>query len=389
MPHLLSLPVEVILHICRQLRHPRTLSCFCRTSKAFHSIATPILYACFDNGGLDGSPVERGLEQSIKFLTAISLRPELGEFVRELRIEGSCSKVFDQSQDDMFRKAAARLGMDIPCPSQQGFEAMACLLITQTPNLTTLDVYIANNGHDRDDSSPFGILENASPPVPLRIALPHLRQLHLGQSSEEVSLRYFGGILQFAAGLTDLTLRTSFKPPPASVLCDDLMHFRNVTHLDVKGLNWTQRGLDFVVSRCHALVKFRYQSLEVAHGIASPTVTARELIEMLRQHGHNKTLRSLNVDMKYLYPPFICPDGEQVPSLKDFSRLETFCVDGTSIQFPAPGSPDYRTDILTNMLPSCVRHFDLTYAPNESVTNLFWHYVVVRGATIPFRKAYE
>ncbi|KAL6867786.1 hypothetical protein J3F83DRAFT_67437 [Trichoderma novae-zelandiae] len=393
MPSLLSLPAEITQDICFRLVgrgkdgglnlwDPKSLSHFCQTSKTIHHIGTPILYAGFKG--------ETGLKRSADFLRTISLRPELGKLVQELYILVYRSHALDQSQKDAFRKAAARLGVGIPgWIDHRPFEAVACLLIAQAPNLKTLNVYLFNDIYVDADLSPFNIFEDASAPVSWRASLSHLRQLCLGHGSQEISLDYFGGILKFATGLTDLSLRSSFDilpdlslwssfdMPPTRAPCHDLMHLGNVTRLAVKGSHWTQSELELIVSRCPALDGFRYQSLEVKDNRVSCTVNPRELIETLRKYGHNNTLRSLAIDMedRDRSPeddifPIICSDGEQISSLKDFSQLETFCVDGTSILFPAAGSPDYRADVLTAMLPSCIRRFRLFDAPEESVANM-------------------
>ncbi|PTB62962.1 hypothetical protein BBK36DRAFT_1144496 [Trichoderma citrinoviride] len=382
MPQLLSLPRELIEHICRQLVgrardvipkpwDPKSLSHLCQTSKSMHRIGTPILYAGFSSS-------ESGIQRSANFLRTISLRPELGELVRELHILVYRSQNLDQSQRDVFRKAAARLGVGIPgWLEHHPSETVAFLLVAQTPMLKTLDIYVFHNVYIEDDLSPFNIFEDASVPAPWRVWLPHLHHLGLGHSSEEHCLQYFGGILQFASGVADLTLRSSFTIPSTRALRNGLMHFANVTHLVVKGSDWTRSQLEAVVSRCLALEEFRYQSLAAENGHEPDTVNARELIDMLRQYGHNNTLRTLYMDLedrdRYVddeYVPRRCSDGEQILSLKDFSQLQTFCVDGSSMLFPAADSPDYRTNILTNLLPSCIRCFRLMSAPDESVANM-------------------
>ncbi|TFB05493.1 hypothetical protein CCMA1212_002627 [Trichoderma ghanense] len=340
MPQLLS-----IRHICLQLdvRHEKDgwnrtglkpLSHLCQTSKAIHHISTPVLYAGFDGGDSD-------LQRSINFLRTISLRPELGELVQELRVLGFRSRVLDQSQKDVVQKAAARLGEGIPawlelCP----FEAVACLLIAQTPNLKALDIFLFRDAYVNKDFRPFSIFEDASAPVPWRASLPHLRQLSLGHG-RNFSLDYFAGILQLTTGLTDLTLWSHLlKLPKTGLQCSSLMSFRSVTRLAVKDSLWIRSQLQSVVSRCLALERFHYQSRQGVRGDQVPgALRPRDLINMLRQYNHNNTLRSLYIDfedpgyyMHYMDEdslPIIWPDVTSVvesiakfPFLKEKTNCE-------------------------------------------------------------------
>lgn len=375
---LLSLPEEMIEHICQQLLghpeskyDPKSLSHLCRTSKDVNRIGTPVLYSCFD--------AHERLKRTADFLRTISLRPDLGQLVQDLYFSTFYWFKLSQSHIEVFTGAAARLGVSLDGWFEDyPYEAMVQLIIAQTPNVRAIDVS-AHEVCSDDGVGSFTLLEKMASQVPRRVSLPHLRRLCVGHDdSRRISLGYFEGIFGLAPNVRQLTM-----DPCYGLHCDerhvnDCMVLDNVTSLQLNGGHLSKHQLESIVSRCRALETFKYKYYSIYAGLKEVCVTPREVIEMLRQHNHNDTLHSIHLNLGWRerrLPDDItfsgtCADGDQILSLKDFSRLETFYVDGSSVLFPTVQTPGYRTNILTNMLPSSICHFLLTNAQKESVVNV-------------------
>ncbi|KAL7937809.1 hypothetical protein V8C35DRAFT_277281 [Trichoderma chlorosporum] len=398
---LLSLPEEIIENICWQLagdpqsiedicskpaggsrsiektcshpagdpqlqNSPRPLSQFCQASRALHRIGTPVLYYCFD--------ASQSLKKLANFLRTIILRPELAALVQELYLNTNSSTELDKSHTEAFEGAAARLGVSLDgWMERNSYEAMAQLVIAHTPNVKFLEV-IAHDKWSEGGFGAFTLLEEMAAQVPRQVSLPHLRRLHVGHDHGTwISLGYFGGILELAPNVRELVTDPIYEFHCEKMPLSDRVVLDNIVHLRLKGGQISRRQLQELVSRCRALESFKYTYHYVYMSPDEKCVTPREAIEILRQHSD--TLRSISLGLETrerrsglsFYGE--CVDGEQILSLKDFSRLEFFHVDGSSVLFPEVQTPGYRTDILTNMLPSSIRQFELPNAQKESAAN--------------------
>ncbi|KAL7913144.1 hypothetical protein GGI35DRAFT_442145 [Trichoderma velutinum] len=374
---LLSLPEEIIENICRQLADyprsrysPKFLSNLCQSSKTLHRIGTPVLYSCFDSS-------ER-LKKLADFLRTITLRPELGALVQNLYLNAFYWTEFDKSHTEAFERAATSLGVSLDGWMEENpYEAISQLVIAYTPNVKFIEV-IAHEVYCDDGVGAFTLLERMAAQVPRRVSLPHLRRLYVGHDdSRQISLGYFGGILELASGVREIKCDPIYGFHGSENLANDRMILDNVTRLYLKGGHISKRQLKEIVSRCRALEYFKYTYHSIYAGLSEECVTPREVIDLLREYNHNDTLRSVYINLgwrerranEFMFSG-LCSDGDQILSLKDFSRLENFHVDGSSVLFPAVQTPGYRTDILTNMLPGSIRRFQLTNAQKESVANM-------------------
>ncbi|PNP53780.1 hypothetical protein THARTR1_05904 [Trichoderma harzianum] len=375
---LMSFPEEIIENICRQLADyprsrysPKHLSNLCQASKTLHRIGTPVLYSCFDSS-------ERFKKLS-DFLRTITLRPELGALVQNLYLNAFYWTEFDQSHTEAFERAATRLGVSLDGWMEDNpWEAISQLVIAYTPNVKSMEV-IAREVYCDDGVGAFTLLEKMAAQVPRQVSLPHLRRLCVGHDDcRQISLGYFGGILELAPGVRELKGDPIYGFHCNEKLRNDRMILDNVTRLYLKGGQISKRQLEKIVSRCQALEHFKYTYHSIYVGLEEECVTPRELIDVLREHHHNDTLRSVYIDLgwrqrtaaEHLSFTGLCGDGDQILSLKGFSRLENFHVDGSSVLFPAVQTPGYRTDILINMLPCSIRRFQLTNTQGESVANM-------------------
>ncbi|RFU79392.1 hypothetical protein TARUN_2847 [Trichoderma arundinaceum] len=378
---LLSLPEELIDHICWKLvghphsrsidtlYDPKSLSSLCRVSKSLNRIAMPVLYARFD-------AMER-MKRTADFLRTISLRPELGGYVQEATF--SMFNWFPLTEDHLkvFTEAATRLGVSLDdWMENYPFEAVVQLIIAQTPNVRTIDV-AAHEVYADDGAGAFTILEQIAAQVPPRISLPHLERLSVGHDDcRRISLGYFGGIIELAPYIREITMSPCYGLQCDEKHVNNRLTLKNVTNLQLDGGHISKLELESIVRLCGGLENFDYGYHSIYAGLSHACVTPREVIEILMPH--NNTLRSISINLGWRereHPTSfsfsgLCTDGDQIISLKNFSRLETFRVDGTSLLFPEVQKPGYHTNILINLLPTSIRCFHLANAQRESVANL-------------------
>lgn len=378
---LLSLPEELIAHICWLLvGYPdrleiasvydiQSLSCLCRTSKSLNRIATPVLYARFDS--------RERLRRLADFLRTISLRPELGEYVQELNFSTFYWCHLSEDHLKVCDDVAARLGVSLEgWMEHQVYEALIQLTIAQTPNVRAIEV-AAHEVYADDGVGAFILLEDIAAQVPRRFSLPHLERLCVGHDDcRRISLAYFGGILELAPNIQQLTMEPCYGLQCDEEQVNDRFSLNHVTNLTLDGGHISRSQLESIVGLCGELEVFDYKYHSIYAGLSHVCVTPREVIEILMPHS--KTLRFISLDLGYRERQDpdafsfsgLCADGDQIVSLKDFPRLETFRVDGTSILFPEVNSLDYHTNILTNMLPASIRRFHLTRTQKEAVENV-------------------
>ncbi|UKZ64140.1 uncharacterized protein TrAtP1_005358 [Trichoderma atroviride] len=371
---LMSLPEEIVQLICRQLSNHRyldsqTLSFVCRASKALNRIATPVLYSRFNSW--------EKMKKMASFLRSISLRPELGGYVQEIVF--SRFYWFELTEDylSIFADVATRLGIDLGSWLEEyPYEAMTQLIIAQIPNVKIMDVS-THEVYADDGVGAFTLLEQMAAQVPRRVSLHQLQQLTIGHSDiRRISVGYFGGIIELAPHIRELTIS-----PCYGLYCDEepkntRFSLSNVTKLTIDGGHISKTQLESIVRLCGQLESFEFKHHTIYAGLQEISVTPRELIEILALHKH--TLRSISVDLGHRERQKtgmfcfsgLCDDGDQILSLKEFSQLETFKIDGTSVLFPEVANPDYHTNILVNLLPRSIRHVELIDAQYESVANM-------------------
>ncbi|KAL7947004.1 hypothetical protein V8C42DRAFT_343902 [Trichoderma barbatum] len=279
-PSLGSLPGEIILKICQPIAghpgssktiwDPVSLAALCRASRRLNFFATPALYSRF--------LASRSGYLPLRFLMSICLRPELGEYVRELDLYENCHSDITPDHLSAFNIAAARLGIsnlaiDLGPVGEQS-ETILQLLIAQTPGLRYLYIIMFGAADTYIDKPGYTVLENLAAQVPRK----------------------------------DAGMR----------------------------------------------------------------VTGREIIEILEPH--KDTIKHIAIDLTenqlfhFVYTEG-CQDGDQILSVRDFSQLQTFEVDGGSVLFPEIELEEH-TYILKEMLPSSLKWFFLTSAQTESVANL-------------------
>ncbi|KAM0448731.1 hypothetical protein ACHAO4_008203 [Trichoderma viride] len=371
---LMSLPEEIVQLICRQLTtygylDSLTLSSVCRASKALNRIATPVLYSYFNSW--------EKMKKTANFLRSISLRPELGGYVQEAVFSTFYWFKLTEDHLSVFADMATRLGIDLGSwLEEHPYEAMTQLIIAQIPNVKIMDVSTHETCADEGIGA-FTILEQLAAQVPRRVSLPQLQQLTIGHDDiRRISVGYFGGIIELAPHIRELTIS-----PCYGLFCDEepkntRFSLSNVTALTIDGGHISKSQLESIVRLCGRLETFEFKHQTIYAGLQETSVTPRELIEILALHKH--TLRSISVDLgqrerqntgMFCFSG-LCEDGDQILSLKEFPRLETFKIDGTSVLFPEIAKPGYHTNILVNLLPRSIRHFQLIDAQYESVANM-------------------
>lgn len=371
---LMSLPEEIVQLVFRQLRtyghlDSLTLSHVCRASKALNRIATPVLYSHFDS--------REKMEKMANFLRSISLRPELGGYVQEAVFSRFYWFKLTEDHLSIFADVATRLGIDLGSWLEEyPYEAMTQLIIAQIPNVKIMDAS-THEVYADDGVGAFTLLEQMAAQVPRRVSLPQLQQLTIGHSDfRRISVGYFGGIIELAPHIRELTIS-----PCYGLHCDEKpkntrFSLSNVTKLTIDGGHISKSQLESIVSLCRRLEAFEFKHHTIYAGLQETSVTPRELIEILARHKH--TLRSISVDLGHRERQNtggfcfsgLCEDGDQILSLTEFPQLETFKIDGTSVLFPENAKPDYHANILVNLLPRSIRHFQLIDAQYESVANM-------------------
>lgn len=317
------------------------------------------------------------MEKMANFLRSISLRPELGGYVQEIELNTFYWYELTEEHLKIFGDAATRLGIDLgDWMDEHQYEAMTQLIIAQIPNVKIVDV-AAHEVYADDGVGAFTLLEQLAAQIPRRVSLPQLHRLTIGHDDiRRISVGYFGGIIELAPHIQELTIS-----PCYGLHCDEdpknnRLSLSNVTSLTLDGGHISKSQLESIVRLCTRLEIFEFKHQTIYAGLQDISVTPREVIEILAQHKH--TLRSISVDLgqrerrkpdELCFSGF-CEDGDQIISLKEFTRLETFKIDGSSVLFPEITKPGYHTNILVNLLPTSIRSFRLIDTQYESVANM-------------------
>ncbi|KAK6533048.1 hypothetical protein TWF281_007209 [Arthrobotrys megalospora] len=422
---LLSLPEELIEHVCQQFsscRDRRSLAFLCRTSKTLNRIGTRFLYSKFSSGGY--------MSRLAFFLRTLCERPDLGTYVHSLSLGSDIWFRLPQEHIDFISKAAERFGLDVAVPlmpsgypsggsddeesedgegdedqlgsndssegevehnghisgreedkeeayerSQLGqypFETMAQLTIALTPNLRELQVTARQIMCD-DGEGAFTLLEELAKRSPPPVSLPHLRHFSFGhEDCREVSFKYFEGVIVLAPNIRTIHGHPCFDQPRYAP--EAPINISNVTELRFKSGHLSATGLRAILSSCERLEIFQYHYDTIYAGLDPGCATPREIVDILSKH--KDSLRYIYIDLGSreehqggLFFGF-CIEGQEILSLREFSCLETFNIDGSSILFPEAGSKKYHTNILVDMLPRSIRNLRLKDMQKEAATNL-------------------
>ncbi|KAH6603668.1 hypothetical protein Trco_008443 [Trichoderma cornu-damae] len=311
------------------------------------------------------------------FLRSISLRPELGRYVRELNFSTFSSFQLEEDHLKAFADAAARLGVSLDDGVEElPYEVMVQLTIAQTPNVRVIGV-TAYEVYSHDGIGAFTLLEEIAAQSPARVSLPHLRRLFLGHDHHRrISLGYFGGIIQLAPCIREVAMKPCYGLNYAGKDMKDEISLKNVTTLRLNGGHITKSELEWIIRLCGELEVFEYKHHSIYFSLDTDCVTPREVMEILKPHRN--TLRSISLDLgrrarqgsdDFDFSRF-CAHGDKILSLKNYSQLEKLQIDGSSVLFPEAQTPGYRTDILTELLPISIRRFYLTNAQKEATANM-------------------
>ncbi|KAK6342763.1 hypothetical protein TWF718_008151 [Orbilia javanica] len=261
---------------------------------------------------------------------------------------------------------------DLSQLGQYQFETVAQLIIALTPNLQDLQVEATQVMCDTGEGA-FTMLEELAKRSPPAASLLHLHRFSFGHDDcREVSFKYFQGVIDLAPNIRVIRADPCFDQPEYAL--NDPINIRNVTDLGFTSGHISAKGLRDITSSCERLEVFSYCYSTMYAGLDPDCATPREIVDILSKYKN--TLRHLDIDLGSreehqggLYFGF-CIEGQEILSLKMFSCLETFKVDGSSILFPEVGTERYHTNILTEMLPQSIRTLHLRDTQKEAAANL-------------------
>ncbi|KAK4076700.1 uncharacterized protein Triagg1_4303 [Trichoderma aggressivum f. europaeum] len=355
-----SLPQELISHICRKVighlndhigdlvrirgdtqYDTPSLASLCRTSTRLRDIATPVLYSRFTT--------LRGAETAMRFLATISLRPDLAQYVEKLDLcqgtsmeEIISQRLFETTRVDgnmtmaewlILSRAAAYLGLDyIYPPIDLGeFATIVQLILAYTPSVKSVHIATMLSGTVYDKWG-YTILQSLADQRPRRVSLAHLRYLYLEHVKDmnfggSFCLQYFAAIFELAPSIETLHMNPCSGINLLEQVARPRISLANVTTLSLNQGDTPTNAVRWMVGDCAQLQHFRYFGSEFP---AMDGVTPREIIQILQLHKDN--LISLSILLKArTWSEFnlstcmpLFADGEQIVSLKDFSKLEVF-----------------------------------------------------------------
>ncbi|KAL6693040.1 hypothetical protein J3F84DRAFT_381396 [Trichoderma pleuroticola] len=186
-------------------------------------------------------------------------------------------------------------------------------------------------------------------------------------------LQYFAGIFELAPFIQTLHMEPCSGINLPEQATRPRISLGNVTTLSLAQGNTPNNAVKWIVGDCGQLKYFRYYGLEYP---TMDPVNPREMIQILRCHEDSLLGISLLLGAKSLsefklsisMPPFA--DGEQIVSLKNFSKLQMLDINVLSILFPRAGTPDYHTHVLKDMLPQSIKYFRFTTPQKECMANI-------------------
>ncbi|PTB81851.1 hypothetical protein M440DRAFT_1305113, partial [Trichoderma longibrachiatum ATCC 18648] len=371
----LSLPTEVIESICDELFPYRTgsftsddtvhLASFARTCKRFNPIATPVLYSRFI------PPAKMSV--CANFLATIFRRPELGEYVQELNFRFCSIGMESIEQYPICFEVAASLGVDLgQKPRQHPFETLTQLIIAYTPNVKVFAVLT-----DR-----FVMCRATVRPVLNQLArkrtfflskLESLAVRHFCTTS--LPIVHYSGFVMISPRLRQLWVEPSSPLEHPWSQPSTNRYLATVRRLVLNLGNLDRDQMRRIVNACGPLTIFHhvYGTLGFER---RPSVTPAEMVQILGRHAGTLNSVRLNLAWRHkdglseFYTSPLCYEGEEIRSMKAFSRLETLQLDGSCFLFPWKGDESYHENVFTQLLPSSIRYFGITVALPGTVEHL-------------------
>ncbi|KAJ6257798.1 hypothetical protein Dda_7587 [Drechslerella dactyloides] len=394
---LTSLPEELIEEICLQLSDdvwgagtmgPNTeaLSALHRTSKLLNRIAAPILYRQFHCGSR--------MTRTAKFLKTISYRPDLAGLVHDLRISRPTWTDLPDEDIEFFTAASTQLGLDLEAMDnaepgdvwdKYRYEIVSQLLISQTYNLKRLG-FIVINRRSRDGRGAFVLLQQLAAQDLDLFSLFNLEQFSYSHSDgHEVGFDYFEGLLKLAPKIQSVCA-TCFNPWKDD--SREPVNIYRVTDLTLRDGLISVYGLHTIVVSCGKLERFVLEDGTVERFTskarrATMCLAISQVVQVLA--FHKNWLRHLDLRLAgdwcshHAYVEY-CRQGDLRVSVKSFTSLETFKMDGEDILFP-----EDHTNAFVNMLPRSIRRFHFQNARKEAPANMIT-LANSLGADFPFLK---
>ncbi|KAF3113995.1 hypothetical protein TWF569_010303 [Orbilia oligospora] len=273
----------------------------------------------------------------------------------------------ENDDDDEDEDAYPRSQLD-----EYPFETMAQLIIASTPNIRSLHVEGRQIMCDTGEGA-FTMLEELAKRSPPPASLSHLRHLSFGHEDyREVSFKYFEGIIALAPNIRTILANPCFDQPIYAPKAP--INIKNVTDLRFKSGHLSTQGLTTILSSCERLEVFQYYYDTMYSGLDPGCATPRELIDVLSRYKDSLHYLDINLGSREEHQGGLyfglCIEGQEILSLKVFSRLETLKIDGTSVLFPEVGTDKCHTNILTEMLPQSIRTLHLKDMQKEAAANL-------------------
>ncbi|PTB65071.1 hypothetical protein BBK36DRAFT_1122614 [Trichoderma citrinoviride] len=374
---LLSLPPEIIRVICRELilyrpgydeNHGlKQLSLFSRTCKHVNQAATPLLYSRF--------LATPSILVTMRFLSSLCRRPELGEFVQQLGFNFPSTEIKVIEHLDIYSEAAARLGVHLgDWSSHNPYETLIHLIIGHTPNVRSMQIF--TDRFIEPMANIPTVLDQLAAQGPKRISFPRLERLLIKHCYVTgLPIEHYATLLALAPCLRHLWLEPSPPLHHPWTQPSGRLSLASVTRLTLRLGSLTKNQLETVVHSCGPLELFQHRQSMYSFE-RRPSVTPAEMIRILEPHAG--TLRALSLDLAWrnrdnpaaFYAGPLCMEGDQIRSLKAFSRLEDLELDGSCFVFPAKDDFYYHAYVFAQMLPETIRRFRIIVAPPGTVENL-------------------
>ncbi|KAK6336459.1 hypothetical protein TWF696_002011 [Orbilia brochopaga] len=371
-----TLPEELIERVCLQLYQGSqyayvlesgavSLSAVCRTSKLLKRIASPILYRQFCFGGK--------LSMSARFLRTICQEQDLAEAVQYLRIWRPDSNGLADEDIKFFTEVAEKLGLnlgalDVANPwHRRSYEIIVQLLIAQTSNLKGLEFRGISICEDR-----FELLRQLAAQDPRRVSLSKLRYFKYGAdySGHKIRLGYFDSLLELAPNIQSLCM------PCYDPLTRSLANINQVTELSLRYGCISPEGLGTITHCCDAIHSFNmeaagFEQVAIIEGkLTRHCIPPSRVITIIEPHKtwlRHLDLGSSGTWCQDHHERKKCEHKEQGFSVRAFSSLETFKINGRCVLYPEVND---HTNTFVNMLPRSIRRFHIFSAQKQAPANM-------------------
>ncbi|KKP03750.1 hypothetical protein THAR02_04138 [Trichoderma harzianum] len=281
------------------------------------------------------------------------------------------------AQRKILNEAATSLGIDEASIHLEEFATIVQLILAYTPLVTTVHIATLLAGIVHDQWG-YTILKQLAAQVPRRVSLDRLRNLYLEHVNDmnlgsSFCLQYFAGIFELAPFIDTLFMHPCSGIHLPAQIARPRISLVYVTNLILTQGDTPNNSLKWIVGDCAQLKYFRYY---ISGYKVMNRVIPREVVQSLRSHKDNllslelmlkaKTRSEYNMGIS-MAP---CADGEQIVSLKVFSKLEILELNVPSILFPGADAPEYHTHVLKDMLPESIRYFCFITPQKECMANL-------------------